>query len=182
MNSLTKRFKMLSVVTFAVSALTLFQFSHLAKATEADTGEITTVTEDTSPNQIFLQNVEVDLGKYEEVTEVAPYEEPLISALGVDNSTSLNLTVGDSWANSFKMNNWFSDNHNAFNVKILVTSGKYKIMVQGTNGYKYESSEYSSSKTLTITNAQSDVTYTVTIVNTSVNTLKGKVNITSYIK
>jgi hypothetical protein len=102
--------------------------------------------------------------------------------LGVENTATLSLAVGKSCSDSFKMNNWINEDHDAFKVKVSgVTSGKYKVIIKGSDGYSYESSEYSSDQTFTTTKAKTGVTYTVTIVNTSASTLKGKVNITIYI-
>ncbi|AWE07627.1 hypothetical protein DCE79_09635 [Lysinibacillus sp. 2017] len=79
------------------------------------------------------------------------------------------------------MNNWINSDHNAFNVKVSNVSGKYKYIINGSNGYQYESSEMTSGNTWTTNHANLDVTYTITIVNTGPNSLSAKVNITSFI-
>lgn len=172
----SKQVKKLGILGVAVAALTIPQFSSSAKAS----GELPAAE---AVVQAYSQNFE--LGESgNTITESAPVvvEKNEIAPLGVDNTATLSLAVGKSWSDSFKMNNWINEDHDAFKVKVSgVTSGKYKVIIKGSDGYSYESSEYSSDQTFTTTKAKTGVTYTVTIVNTSASTLKGKVNITSYI-
>ncbi|QGG48309.1 hypothetical protein [Heliorestis convoluta] len=171
------------------TAITLFLFALVlsTKAFAVGGGEI--ATEEIHFEESIVateQEKQIEQLKFNEIaieSEINEIDESEPTLLGVNTSKNLNLSLGEKWSTNFKMNNWFSDDHNAFNVKVSnVTSGKYKILIKATNGYNYESLEYSKGATVTISNAQSDVTYTVIILSTSTNNLIAKVDITSYIK
>jgi|GEM_PF-4191317 len=183
------KFKLTSTLGVAAllgATLTLAQPSALAKSLEKETiTEITNqeIAVDKTNKSVEVVSTAVETPELTEQTDLST-DKPTITPLGVDNTASLDLAVGKSWSDSFKMNNWINTDHNAFNVKVsnVTGGGTYKVIITGTNGYSYESSDQSSGNTWTISNAKVDVTYKVTIVNTSSKTVKATVNITSYVK
>ena len=103
-------------------------------------------------------------------------------AKSVSLTKTLNVAVGKSWSTSFNMNASGSP-HNAFNVVTSNISGKYKYIITGNQGYSYESGEYTNQgTTFTTSNAWSNETYTVYIVNTGSTALTGTVQVSSYYK
>lgn len=183
---LRKGFKFLSF-GLVVVVISFFSLQHILPLANAETTD-TETTIDTVPEPTALlqkEAIEHNPDGSEEITAEVEGDEddPMISPQSVSTTKTLNLAVGKSWSKSFKMNTLTGSNHNAFNTKISnVTSGKYKVIITGSNGYKYESTERTTDTTFTTTNAKKDVTYTVTIINTSANNLKAKADITSYIK
>ena len=177
MGNSKKSFIMLSILSLVLVGMILFRVSPLANAT----GETITTTGD------FITQVSSQkdsIGKFEEVSETVQLDEGETSSkhsLGVDNSVNLNLEVGASWTDSFKINNLTNVEHNALNINISnVTSGKYKVIITATNGYQFESPEYLSGSITTIKNVNPDVTYNATIINTSASTLKATADVASY--
>jgi len=118
------------------------------------------------------------------VSRPVTVEDPtaVIPVRSVSQTKQLNLAVGKSWSLSFNMNASGSP-HNAFNVVTSNMSGKYKYIITGSQGYSYESGEYNNQgTTFTTSNAWSNETYTVYIVNTGTTTLTGTVQVSSYYK
>lgn len=116
-----------------------------------------------------------------EVTVESDKVETVITrAVSIDKDFS--VSTGKSWSTDFNMSKWFADDHNAFKVVVSsVSGGSYKVVMEGDNGFSYTSNEYNNSGcTLTVTNAQPDVKYTVYIVNTGSGTVSGNVKISSY--
>lgn len=124
--------------------------------------------------------VDVSSEKLEEVTAVEDSNHNIMP-LAVSTSKSFSLSIGKSWSLSgIKMGVAFSDPHNAMNVQVKGVSGKYKIIVTSTSGYRYESAEKSStSSAITVSTNNSDQ-YTVYVVNTGSTKCTGKVYISSY--
>lgn len=119
---------------------------------------------------------------FEEEVIVTAYNENEISPRGVSVDKDFYCAVGDSWQKEFKPSNWFSADHNAFKTKVTNVIGKYKVIINGSNGYAYESSEYTDVDMIfTTTNAKANITYTVTIVNTGSSPLSGHVELYSYL-
>lgn len=119
---------------------------------------------------------------FEEEVIVTENIENEISPRGVSIDTDFYCAVGDSWQKDFKPSNWFSEDHNAFKTKVTNVLGKYKVIINGSNGYAYESPEYTDTdRIFTTTNAKPNVTYTVTIVNTGSSPLSGHVELYSYL-
>lgn len=184
---LSKKYKSIFGISLAALIITFFSLnSSFASTTDP---EITTETESNETEQVSsLQNKPEEYNpknsKEATIESVEDIEDELmIEPLKVSTSKTLNLGVGKSWSKSFTMNNPGGSDHNTFNTKVSnVTSGKYKVIITGSNGYKYESPERSGTRTYTTSNAKSGVTYKVTIVNTSASNLKAKADITSYIK
>lgn len=88
----------------------------------------------------------------------------IISPQAVSVSASFSCSVGESWQKTFDTKKFFAEDHNAFKTVITEVSGKYKVIITGSDGYAYESKEYNGvGVTLTTTNAASSVDYTVTI-------------------
>lgn len=99
----------------------------------------------------------------------------------VSLSEDFSCETGKSWSTSFTTDKWFSDDHNAFKTIIDdFSGGSYKVIIEGSNGYSYTSSEYTSGHSFTTRNAKSNVTYTVYIVNTGSGTISGNVKISSF--
>lgn len=88
----------------------------------------------------------------------------------VDLSKSINIDGGDSWKTSFDVGKWWpADDHNAFKIHISNVTGEYKVLINGSDGYFYESSTYTGGVTVTTINAHNEVTYSVAVVNTKSN-------------
>ena len=99
----------------------------------------------------------------------------------VSISTDFTVNVGKSFIRSFNTGNLFTEDHNAFKVIVSDTNGSsYKVLVLNDQGWSFESNEYTSGCTVTITNAFADQTFTVYILNTDTSTLTGHVKISSY--
>lgn len=99
----------------------------------------------------------------------------------VSLSTTFSVSTGSSWSKSFTTNKILAEDHNAFKVVISdFSGGSYKYIIKGSNGYEYTSSEKTTGATFTTTNANSGVTYTIYIVNTSAKTISGSVKVSSY--
>lgn len=186
MSKIKKRIlQFFGVMTVFLFSLSTFQLTSSAKEI-ATTEEVTKVVSEEKLSNL-ISPLSTEKNSTGEVTvlvsdEEGQGQESSIKPLGVDTAKILNLGVGKSWSDSFKMNNLFGQNHNAFNVKVSsVTSGYYKIIITGTNGYEYTSKELYGGGTVTTTNANINVTYTVTIVNTSSTTLNAVASITSYV-
>ncbi len=105
-----------------------------------------------------------------------------ITNRAISISKDFSCATGKSWSTTFTVNKLFAEDHNAFKVVISnLKSGKYKIIIEGSDGYSYTSSEHSTDRTITVTNAKSgDVSYTVYIVNVGSGELAGHVKISSY--
>lgn len=116
----------------------------------------------------------------EEVTVESNAAEAVMPyAVSIDKDFS--ISTGKSWSTDFTMTKWFADDHNAFKVVVSgVSGGSYKVVIEGSNGLSYTSDESTSGRTITVTNAQSDVKYTVYILNTGSGTVSGNVKISSY--
>lgn len=120
--------------------------------------------------------------EFEEEVVVTICNEIDITPRGVSVDKDFYCAVGDSWQKEFKPSNWFSTDHNAFKTKVTNVVGKYKVIINGSNGYAYESSEYTDVDMIfTTTNAKANVTYTVTIVNTGSSPCSGHVELYSYL-
>lgn len=108
-------------------------------------------------------------------------DETGIDPHAVSISKDFTANVGGSWSTSFNTGKIFADDHNAFRTIVSDVSGKYKILITDDKGHEYESPEYSDSGvTVTTTNAWSDRTFTVYILNTGTRTVTGHVKISSY--
>lgn len=120
------------------------------------------------------------LNTEEVVVESNEAEAVITRAVSIDKDFS--IATGKSWSANFTMTKWFADDHNAFKVIVSdVSGGSYRVKIEGDNGFSYTSDEYTNSGcTLTITNAQSSVKYTVYIGNTGSGTVSGNVKISSY--
>lgn len=181
-----KLLKKVTFFSFSVILVTTFSLYQINPSANASTPEVATeVIEQKEINQISSLHEKYNPADFTEVAieNEVDEETSLIQPLGVQKEDVLNLAPGRSWRVSFKVDNIIHADHNAFNIKVSnVTSGRYKIMVTGSNGYNYETTEISGNSTLTISNAAKGVTYTAIVVNTSSINLNGKVNVTSYIK
>lgn len=139
------------------------------------------VIEQDSGESVILKNrVEFDEVKTERVTEDGEkYDE--IMPTSVSLSEDFNLSIGQSWSRSYYMDNLFAEAHNAFKINTIDVKGRYRIIINGSNGYSTSSEEYTNVGTkITITNAKPGVKYMVYIVNTGEGTLTGQVQISSY--
>lgn len=101
---------------------------------------------------------------------------------------NLNLGVGKSYSyGPFYMganSPWDPNVGDMIDITVSgITSGKYKVIVEGIgidgSEYNYESSEYSSAKTISLPR-EGGVGYTVTVLNTSAEKLKATVTIITY--
>lgn len=101
---------------------------------------------------------------------------------------NLNLGVGKSYSyGPFYMganSPWDPNVGDMIDITVSgITSGKYKVIVEGIgidgSEYNYESSEYSSAKTISLP-GEGGVGYTVTVLNTSAEKLKATVTIITY--
>lgn len=102
---------------------------------------------------------------------------------GVSRSGTISLLAGGYFSADFKMNNWNSNDHNAFNVKISdFDKGSVKVKINGSNGFSWESGYVSKETTFVTSNAKSDVTYTVTILASTSGACYAKYDITSYVQ
>ena len=84
----------------------------------------------------------------------------------VDTLFTYDLHNGNRDASlDFKVGAWVSADHNAFSTKVEsnLTSGPVYITIKNDNGYYYESSSFTGTKTFTTTNAGPDDTFTVTV-------------------
>lgn len=121
-------------------------------------------------------------GDYTETIEA----DLVVQTRSISSTGGILLAKGTSFSESFNMKTGIfglDTPHNAFNVKVHgITQGVCKIVISGSDGFYYESSEFSSDKTLTTSNAKSDVKYTVTFYAGKASDLAGKYAITSYIK
>lgn len=164
----------------------------------------TTVTFATSPVKADSETAPVEPIVLEEIGEPTPEHGDLnhgvvdgvtpvgSSVEGVDESgldlsrsvsisTDFTVNVGKSFIRSFNTGNLFTEDHNAFKVIVSDTNGSsYKVLVLNDQGWSFESNEYTSGCTVTITNAFADQTFTVYILNTDTSTLTGHVKISSY--
>ena len=99
----------------------------------------------------------------------------------VSISTDFTVKVGASFIRTFNTGNLFVEDHNAFKVIVSDTNGaKYRYVIVNDQGWSYESPEYTVDSSVTITNAFSDQTFTVYIVNTGAKELTGHVKISSF--
>ena len=98
------------------------------------------------------------------------------AAASVSASKSISLAIGNSWSKSFT-----TGDHNAFKFIVSGFSGdKYKVVIIGSNGYSYETSEHTSDCTITVTNAKASVTYTVYVINVGTERRTATVKLSSY--
>ena len=108
-------------------------------------------------------------------------ESALDPSRSVSISTDFTVKVGASFIRSFNTGNLFVEDHNAFNVIVSDTNGRsYKVLVLNDQGWSFESDEYTRGCTVTISNAFSDQTFTVYILNTDTKELTGHVKISSF--
>lgn len=108
-------------------------------------------------------------------------ESALDPSRSVSISTDFTVKVGASFIRSFNTGNLFVEDHNAFNVIVSDTNGSsYKVLVLNDQGWSFESDEYTRGCTVTISNAFSDQTFTVYILNTDTKELTGHVKISSF--
>lgn len=103
-----------------------------------------------------------------------------ISIQTVNSSGKIALSSGDNFKVSFKMNKLVGKNHNKFTVKVSdMTWGSVHFVISGSNDYSYTSDEITSNGSITIKNAQPDVTYTVTFYANNRLGAEGKYSIKS---
>ena len=63
----------------------------------------------------------------------------------------MKLTIGKTLSAVFEVNPTNNENQNTFDIKVSnVTSGMYKVIILGANGYTYESDELTSDITIPI--------------------------------
>lgn len=102
------------------------------------------------------------------------------------NRNEIDMAPGTpGFSKSFNMNGRIGSGqkHNAFNVIVDVSQGDCLVTIKGSNGYSY-SKTFSSNGSITISNANPSVTYTVkfSCPRTSRKSLQGSCSITSYVK
>ena len=103
-----------------------------------------------------------------------------IQQINMDNTQPLKLTFEDYHSAFFEVNPTNNTNQEDFYIKISnVTSGKYKIIINATNDYTFESKELTHDIIIPTTDIEPDVNYKITIISTSSTPFSADVNITS---
>ena len=110
-------------------------------------------------------------------------EEYILHSIKEDNTQPVKLTIEKTLSAVFEVNPTNNENQNTFDIKVSnVTSGMYKVIILGANGYTFESNELTSDTTIPVTNNELDATYEIYIISTSATPFSANVNITSNTK
>ncbi len=132
---------------------------------------------------MLLGNTAFAADNVTETTTATTTSGDVISIQTINSSGTIALWGADFFEKSFKMNNLFGTDHNAFTVKVSsITQGSCTVEILGDNGYYWSSGSFTSDKTFTTSNCKSDVTYTVIINANTIEGLSGKYSITSFIQ
>lgn len=95
----------------------------------------------------------------------------------------VSIGAAEKYSYSFKMDNAFSGDHNAFNIVVSDAGGSYSAMVLKSDGsWSTQFPPRSGNSTMSVDGCVSGVTYTVHIENEERFTINPTISITSYVK
>lgn len=93
-------------------------------------------------------------------------------------SEDFSVSVGTSWEEAFNLDKLFDVAHDVLKVTVSdVSDGTYKLIIVDEAGATYSTSELTGDRTVTITGAEANSSYTVYVVNTGTATVTGHITI-----
>lgn len=107
-------------------------------------------------------------------------EEYILHSIKEDNIQPVKLTIEKTLSAVFEVNPTNNENQNTFDINVFnITSGMYKVIIVGANGYTFESDELTSETTIPMKNIDLHATYEIYVISTSATPFSANVNITS---
>lgn len=111
---------------------------------------------------------------------------PVFMEMDVDMSAvkenpRLDLATGEEWEKSFVTRRIWGENDNTVRIEMSsIDSGKYKVIVNGSNGYYAETEELTGPYLTHLEKTNPDVTYIVGVENQGKDNLQATLNVISF--